>query len=84
MFREQLQVSDEVLISRTGRFVIAELVIPHRVLSTSTKNGGQQDQIRYLVNHQSCEPSNHQERHDYMVGMGLAAYHDVVCAELGP
>jgi adenosylcobinamide amidohydrolase len=83
MFQEQLQVSDEVRISRRGRFVIAELLMPHRVLSTSTKNGGQQDHIRYLVNHQSCEPSNHQERHDYMVGMGLAAYHDVVCAELG-
>ena len=57
--------------------------MPHRVLSTSTKNGGQQDHIRYLVNHQSCEPSKHQERFDYMVGMGLEAYHDVVCAELG-
>lgn len=83
MFREQLQVSEEVRISRRGRFVIAELLTPHRVLSTSTRNGGQQDHIRYLVNHQSCEPSKHQERHDYMVGMGLEAYHDVVCAELG-
>jgi adenosylcobinamide amidohydrolase len=83
MTREQLQISGEACISRVGRFVIAELIVPHRVLSTSTRNGGQQDRIRYLVNHQSCEPSNHQERHDYMVGMGLEAYHDVVCAELG-
>jgi adenosylcobinamide amidohydrolase len=82
MVREQLQVSEEYVISRSGRFLVAELLTPHRILSTSTRNGGQQDNIRYLVNHQSCEPSLHQERHDYMVGMGLDAYHDVVCAEL--
>jgi adenosylcobinamide amidohydrolase len=82
MFREQMHVSEEFVISRSGRFVVAELLTLHRVLSTSTRNGGQQDKIRYLVNHQSCEPSIHQERHDYMVGMGLEAYHDVVCAEL--
>lgn len=80
---ELLAASDRFLITRTGRFLLAELRLPHRVLSTSVRNGGQQDQVRYLVNHQSCEPSKHQERHDYMVGMGLAAYHDVVCGELG-
>jgi adenosylcobinamide amidohydrolase len=80
---EQLVASDQFLITRAGRFLIAELRLPHRVLSTSVRNGGQQDRIRYLVNHQSCEPAKHQERHDYMVGMGLAAYHDVVSNELG-
>jgi adenosylcobinamide amidohydrolase len=81
--REQLAASEQFLITRAGRFVIAELRLPHLVMSTSVRNGGQRDRIRYLVNHQSCEPSKHQERHDYMVGMGLAAYHDVVCNELG-
>lgn len=83
MAREQLAASEQFLITRIGRFLIAELRLPHQVVSTSVRNGGQRDQIRYLVNHQSCEPSKHQERHDYMVGMGLAAYHDVVCGELG-
>ncbi len=80
--REQMAASDQFVITRAGRFVIAELRLPHQVLSTSLRNGGQQSGIRYLVNHQSGEPAKHQERHDYMVGMGLAAYHDVVCKEL--
>jgi adenosylcobinamide amidohydrolase len=82
MAHEQLLATDQFVITRAGRFLIAELRLPHKAISTSVRNGGQQDRLRFLVNHQSCEPAKHQERHDYMVGMGLAAYHDVVCREL--
>lgn len=80
---EELKATPEFRLTRTGRFVVVELRTPHRVLSTSTRNGGQRDDLRFLANHQSCEGSAHVARHDYMTNMGLEAYHDAVCAEVG-
>ena len=68
-------------LSRHGRFVVAELLEPHRVLSTSARNGGQTDSVRYLLNHQSCEGAGHGERHAAVMANGEAAYHDAVCHE---
>jgi len=70
-------------IRRSGRFVVADLAGPHRVLSTSVCNGGQVDHVRHLVNHQSCEGTAHRARHDAMIDAGLEGYHDQVCAEIG-
>jgi adenosylcobinamide hydrolase len=80
---EELYVAPEYRLVRTGRFLITELLTPHRVLSTSARNGGQTDRVRYLVNHQSCEGTDHRERHAHIVGMGAEEYHDAVCAEIG-
>jgi adenosylcobinamide amidohydrolase len=74
--------SPESRLFREGRFLVAELRVPHRVLSTSVRNGGESEDLRYLVNHQSCEGAGHGERHDYMTGIGLDAYHDVACDEI--
>jgi adenosylcobinamide amidohydrolase len=79
---EELRAGAEFRLTRTGRFLIAELRVPHRVISTSARNGGQKDSIRFLVNHQSCEASDHRERHDYIREMGPEAYHDAVCREV--
>jgi adenosylcobinamide amidohydrolase len=38
--------------------------------------------IRYLVNHQSCEGAGHAMRGSFMMSLGLDGYHDSVCAEL--
>jgi hypothetical protein len=38
-------------IRRGGRFLVAELLEPHLTITTSVKNGGQSDRLRYLVNH---------------------------------
>jgi adenosylcobinamide amidohydrolase len=62
---------------------VAELHEPHRVISTSAGNGGQRDDIRFLLNHQSCEGTGHLERHAHIVAKGLGAYHDVSCGEAG-
>ena len=70
-------------VRRSGRFLVTELLIPHRVLSTSARNGGQSEGIRYLVNHQSCEGSAHNERHTCMATLGVERYHDSVCGDLG-
>jgi len=68
-------------LRRSGRFLVADLVEPHRVLSTSARHGGQVDQIRHLLNHQSCEGTAHLARHRVITEAGLDAYHELVCAE---
>jgi adenosylcobinamide amidohydrolase len=78
---EVLRVAPEFRLLRNGRFVVAELLVPHRVLSTSAKNGGQREGLRYLVNHQSCEGTDHRERHAEITGG--EAYHDSSCREAG-
>lgn len=83
MHWEVLREASHCHVRRYGRFLVAELLRPHRVLSTSIKNGGQQDDIRYLVNHQSCEGKNHKERQAVITEMGLEQYHDSVCGEIG-
>jgi len=70
-------------LRRSRRFIVAELLEPHRVISTSVGNGGQRDDLRFLLNHQSCEGTGHAERHTQIVANGLEAYHDTVCAEAG-
>ena len=80
---EELMVTHEYRLVRTGRFLITELLKPHRVLSTSTRNGGQSQTLRYLVNHQSCEGTDHRERHAHITGSGPEAYHDAACREMG-
>ena len=53
------------------------------MLSTSSRNGGQSETLRYLVNHQSCEGAGHREREAHITGLGLEGYHDAVCREAG-
>lgn len=69
--------------SRMGRYVVVELRVPHRVLSTSAGTGGQSDALRYLVNHQSMEPAGDNVRHDKVVSLSEEEYHGVVSGELG-
>lgn len=80
---EELRKHVEYRLTRHGRFLIAELLRPHNVLSTSVRNGGQQTSLRYLVNHQSCEASDHRERQRLISEMGQEQYHNVACSEIG-
>jgi adenosylcobinamide amidohydrolase len=80
---EVLRESSHYRLRRYGRFLVAELVRPHHVLSTSRINGGARGDVRYLVNHQSCEGKDHKERQDCIAGMGLKQYHDSVSGEIG-
>lgn len=81
--REVLRESAACRIHRSGRFLVAELLQPHTVLSTSIRNGGRSQAVRYLLNHQSCEAAAHLERHDIIHGHGLESYHDLACREAG-
>ena len=82
MHWENLIASADFCLRRSGRFLVTELLTPHRVLSTSALQGGQSESLRYLVNHQSCEGSAHHERHACMMKLGLEEYHRSVCREL--
>ncbi len=80
---ETLATGATFQVRRSGRFLVTELFGPHRVISTSVCNGGQRDNLRFLLNHQSCEGTAHAERHAYITANGLDGYHDVICAEAG-
>lgn len=68
---------------RSGRYLVVELLAPHRAMSTSAVGGGQRDDLRFLVNHQSCEAQDDRERYELISRMGLDAYHRAVCGEIG-
>jgi adenosylcobinamide amidohydrolase len=65
---------------RSGRFIVVDLTIPHRTISTSARNGGQTEHVRHLINHQSCEGSGHAVVFEFISKRGEEAYHDAVCA----
>ena len=68
---------------RFGRYLVAELRVPNRTLSTSACGGGQREDLRFLANHQSCEATDDRERHERIASLGPAAYHESVCREMG-
>ena len=80
---ETLHASDLFVARRIGRHLVVELLTVHRVLSTSARGGGQQEELRYLVNHQSCEARGDVARMELIHRLGLVGYHDHVCSEIG-
>ncbi len=81
--RETLHEASGHRIHRSGRFLVTELLGPHAVLSTSVRNGGYSESVRFLLNHQSCEASSHTERHVLLHKSGLGDYHDLACRQAG-
>jgi len=81
MHWERLLQRPSFELRRSGRFLVADLLAPHHVLSTSARHGGQADELRHLLNHQSCEGTAHLDRHRVMTEAGLDTYHDRVCVE---
>jgi adenosylcobinamide hydrolase len=71
-----------VSVRRRGRHLVADLLHPHHVLSTSVRNGGWAEHVRHLVNHQSCEGAGHEARARIMHEQGQERYHDTVCREI--
>jgi adenosylcobinamide amidohydrolase len=78
---ELLLEKTEFRLRRRGRCLVAELLEPHRVLSTAVTNGGQTEHVRFLLNHQSCEGAGHHEVHRVITEIGYPAYHARVCEE---
>lgn len=78
---ETLLERREFTLKRSGRYLLAELALPHCVLSTSVVNGGQTDHVRFLLNHQSCEGAGHHDLHQLIAEIGYAGYHERICAD---
>ncbi len=78
-----LHRGDRFVARRHGRFMPVELLTPHRVISTSAVGGGQREDVAFVVNHQSCEATGDAVRYEHIAGLGPAAYHASVCAEIG-
>jgi adenosylcobinamide amidohydrolase len=69
-------------IYRDGRYLIAELFDLHQVVTTSACLGGLSREVRHLVNHQSCEASEHLERYAQISRLGAEGYHRAICNQL--
>ena len=78
-----LERGESFAARRSGRFIVVDLLEPHRVISTSDCQGGQREDLRHLANHQSCEGKGHASRMERLSRMGRVAYHSEVCAEIG-
>jgi len=74
---------DAVELHREDRIIYARFLKPHKVLSTCRVAGGLQTGLKYVYNHQSCEPSGHH----HGVAMKLARqpekYRELICERYG-
>ncbi|MBD5779672.1 adenosylcobinamide amidohydrolase [Pelagicoccus sp. NFK12] len=50
---------ESVELHRKEKIIYAQLLKPHRVLSTCRLNGGLREDLEFIYNHQSCEPRAH-------------------------
>jgi len=80
---ETLLRSSNTRTRRRGRFIVVDLEVPHRAITTSVRNGGQTEHLLHLVNHQSCEGSGHDVLLEFITARGEEAYHDLICSESG-
>ncbi len=67
---------------RGGRHFVVELLLPHRVLTTCSVNGGLREDLNWLVNYQSCEGAAHAARAAHLKEVGPVGAHSEVCGEL--
>lgn len=78
-----LHEDGNVRIRRDGRFLVASLRRPHRVLSTSMEGGGLREDCTHVVNHQSCEPSGDDAAMRRWKELGPIGSHREDCREAG-
>ncbi len=72
-----------VEIHREERIVYARFLAPHRVISTCPAAGGVRDDLEYLYNHQSCEPTGHDPAALRLIASDPAGYRSLVCRHYG-
>lgn len=72
---------DGVAIYRTDKVIYARFLEPHVVLSTCMVAGGMRNDLDFVLNHQTCEPSGHFRAKTAMKDPG--AYMISICKALG-
>ena len=69
-------------IRQRHRTIVCEFSQPFQVLSTCSINGGIRNDLKAILNHQSCEGRAHLERAHRIVEVGPQGYHVETCAEV--
>ena len=70
---------DSVEVHREEKIVYGRFLVPHRVISTCPVAGGLRDDLTYLYNHQSSEPSGHHHPAHSIAVRDPGAYRDLIC-----
>ncbi len=70
---------DSVEVHREEKIIYARFLTPHRVISTCQAAGGLRDDLSYLYNHQSSEPSGHHHSSHSIAASDPIAYRALVC-----
>jgi adenosylcobinamide amidohydrolase len=73
---------DGIEIHREEKIIYVKFLSPHRVISTDRVVGGLSDELEYLYNHQSCEPSGHYHGHELAIS-NPAEYKRLICEQHG-
>ncbi|MBC8231622.1 adenosylcobinamide amidohydrolase [bacterium] len=73
---------DGIEIHREEKIIYAKFLSPHRVISTDRITGGLSDELEYIYNHQSCEPTGHYHGHKLAVE-NPAEYKRLICEQHG-
>jgi adenosylcobinamide amidohydrolase len=68
-----------VALFRRDKAIFGKFLTPHLVISTCRAAGGVQRDIDYVLNHQSCEPKNHQRDLNFRDAQG---YRETICSAI--
>jgi adenosylcobinamide amidohydrolase len=74
---------DGVEVHREAKMIYAKFLAPHRVISTCRAAGGMADDLQYMFNHQSCEPSGHQAALPPGLWRDARKYREIVAGRQG-
>ncbi len=69
----------DVQLHRTEKILFAKFLSPHRVISTCPVAGGIREDLDYLYNHQSCEPTCHTAVTSDIIRMDHSKYREFIC-----
>ncbi|MDR0842089.1 MAG: adenosylcobinamide amidohydrolase [Acidobacteriota bacterium] len=68
-----------VELHRNEKMVYARFLSPHRVISTCSAAGGLRDDLSFLYNHQSCEPTGHNRTVHRLISREPKEYRRLIC-----
>ncbi len=68
-------------IHRGNKLLYAKFLTPHRTISTCKVNGGLSEDLRSLLNHQSCEPNRHYRKTLNLAISHPADYLEIICKD---
>jgi adenosylcobinamide amidohydrolase len=77
------RTDDGFEIHREDKLLYVRFLAPHRVISTCRAAGGVREDLNIILNHQSCEPSNHHSESLNRAWSDPEGYRRFVCARNG-